>query len=254
MLTCSSVAAGPHSATPPYLGWAISTTAAAVGQTDLQAATNKLRKAMDSGYPPVSAATVTWRATSAPATRTGRGRSGACSNAAAAGTMLNRKVTSLGTKTSAATWQLTVSPPSPDLPPGDLREGERVTTHVGSAYATRVGLSRPARPGITGHLARASSAGPPSPLPSGVDVGGDQDQDERAGRVGYQVATGSGTTSGTWTGARPPLVWVLRDHGGIGAAAVDAATLPALTLTGSSSWVGALQSGQRARCRRSPRG
>ena len=30
-------------------------------------------------------------------------------NAAAAGTMLNRKVTSLGTKTSAATWQLTVS-------------------------------------------------------------------------------------------------------------------------------------------------
>lgn len=92
-----------------YLGVGDSTTAAAVGQTDLQAATNKLRKAMDSGYPQVSAATVTWRATFGTSDANWAWQEWGVFNAAAAGTMLNRKVTSLGTKTSAATWQLTVS-------------------------------------------------------------------------------------------------------------------------------------------------
>ena len=92
-----------------YLGVGDSATAAAVGQTDLQAATNKLRKAMDSGYPQVSAATVTWRATFGTSDANWAWQEWGVFNAAAAGTMLNRKVTSLGTKTSAATWQLTVS-------------------------------------------------------------------------------------------------------------------------------------------------
>lgn len=92
-----------------YLGVGDSTTAAAVGQTDLQAATNKKRKAMDSGYPQVSAATVTWRATFGTSDANWAWQEWGVFNASAAGTMLNRKVTSLGTKTSAATWQLTVS-------------------------------------------------------------------------------------------------------------------------------------------------
>jgi len=92
-----------------YLGVGDSTTAAAVGQTDLQAATNKLRKAMDAGYPQVSAGTVTWRATFGTSDANWAWQEWGVFNAAAAGTMLNRKVTSLGTKTSAATWQLTVT-------------------------------------------------------------------------------------------------------------------------------------------------
>lgn len=92
-----------------YLGVGDSTTAAAVGQTDLQAATNKLRKAMDAGYPWTYEGTVTWRATFGTSDANWAWQEWGVFNAAAAGTMLNRKVTSLGTKTSAATWQLTVS-------------------------------------------------------------------------------------------------------------------------------------------------
>ena len=92
-----------------YLGVGDSTTAAAVGQTDLQAATNKLRKAMDAGYPQVAAGTVIWRATFGTSDANWAWQEWGVFNAAAAGTMLNRKVTSLGTKTSAATWQLTVT-------------------------------------------------------------------------------------------------------------------------------------------------
>ena len=86
-----------------------STTAAAVGQTDLQAATNKLRKAMDAGFPWVWEGTVTWQATFGTSDANWAWQEWGVFNAAAAGTMLNRKVTSLGTKTSAATWQLTVT-------------------------------------------------------------------------------------------------------------------------------------------------
>jgi hypothetical protein len=46
-----------------YLGIGDSTTAAAIGQTDLQAASNKVRQAMDSTYPQVSGNVVTFRAT-----------------------------------------------------------------------------------------------------------------------------------------------------------------------------------------------
>lgn len=92
-----------------YLGIGDSTTAAAAGQTDLQAATNKVRQAMDATYPQRSGQTVTWRATFG----TGAGnfsiQEQAIFNAAAAGTMLNRRVSDLGTKTSATTLQLTMT-------------------------------------------------------------------------------------------------------------------------------------------------
>jgi hypothetical protein len=92
-----------------YLGIGDSTTAAAIGQTDLQAASNKVRQAMDSTYPQVSGNVVTFRATFP----TGAGnfsiQEQGTFNASVAGTMLNRKVSDLGTKTSASTLQLTMT-------------------------------------------------------------------------------------------------------------------------------------------------
>lgn len=92
-----------------YIGIGDSSTAAAASQTDLQAASNKVRKAMDATYPSRSGQTMTWRCTFA----TGEGNFAIAEagifNAAAAGTMLNRVVQSLGTKTSATTLQLTMT-------------------------------------------------------------------------------------------------------------------------------------------------
>jgi len=92
-----------------YLGVGDSTTAAAIGQTDLQAATNKFRKAMDATYPQVASNVVTFRATFATGEANFSIQEQATFNASSSGTMLNRKVTDLGTKTSASTLQLTMT-------------------------------------------------------------------------------------------------------------------------------------------------
>lgn len=91
------------------LGVGDSTTAAAVGQTDLQAATNKLRKAMDATYPQVSTNTVTFRATFGSSEANFAWQEWATFNAGSGGDMLNRKVESLGSKSSGSTWTLTVT-------------------------------------------------------------------------------------------------------------------------------------------------
>lgn len=91
-----------------YIGVGDSTTAFAAGQTDLQAATNKLRKAMDATYPSGASNVITWRSTFATGDANWAWQEWGVFNAAAAGTMLNRKVESLGTKTSTQTWQFTV--------------------------------------------------------------------------------------------------------------------------------------------------
>lgn len=95
-----------------YLGVGDSTTAFAVTQTDLQAATNKLRKAMDATYPtspPSPSNRITARATFATTDANFAWQEWALFNASSAGTMLSRAVQSLGTKTSAASWQFTVT-------------------------------------------------------------------------------------------------------------------------------------------------
>lgn len=99
-----------------FIGVGDSTTAAADTQTDLQATTNKLRKAMDATYPlhtdstgTVGSKTITYRSTFATGDANFAWEEWGIFNAAAAGRMLNRKVVSLGTKTSAATWQFTVT-------------------------------------------------------------------------------------------------------------------------------------------------
>lgn len=95
-----------------YLGVGDSSTPAADTQTGLQAATNKLYKAMDTDYPIVGAAAdkkVTFRATfgSADANYEWNEWTVASGNSDAADN-LNRKVASLGTKSSGSSWQLTV--------------------------------------------------------------------------------------------------------------------------------------------------
>ena len=100
-----------------YLGVGDSTTAAAIGQTDLQAATNKLRKAMDATYPSHTdgtgsgAATVTFRATFGSSDANFAWQEWIVANSPTAGTgrALNRKVESLGTKASGTTWVFTVT-------------------------------------------------------------------------------------------------------------------------------------------------
>jgi hypothetical protein len=92
-----------------YLGVGDSTTAASASQTDLQAASNKLRKAMDATYPSRSSQTLTFRCTYASGDANFSIQEQAVFNASSSGTMLNRKVTDLGTKTSASTLQLTLT-------------------------------------------------------------------------------------------------------------------------------------------------
>lgn len=90
-----------------YIGVGDSTTAFAAGQTDLQAATNKMRKAQDATYPTGGANVLTFRSTFATGDANWAWQEWGIFNAASGGTMLSRKVESLGTKTNTQTWQFT---------------------------------------------------------------------------------------------------------------------------------------------------
>jgi hypothetical protein len=98
------------------IGVGDSTTAAADTQNDLQAATNKLRKGMEATYPThadgtgAGADTITFRSSFATGDANFAWQEWAVFNSvtAATGRMLNRKVESLGTK-SSGTWTLTVT-------------------------------------------------------------------------------------------------------------------------------------------------
>lgn len=91
------------------LGVGDSTTAFAATQTDLQAATNKLRKAMEATYPTRATNVLTFRSLFATGDANFAWQEWGVFNAASAGTMMSRKVESLGTKTSAQSWQLTTT-------------------------------------------------------------------------------------------------------------------------------------------------
>ncbi len=98
-----------------YLGVGDSTTAEAATQTDLQAATNKQRKAMDATFPTHTdgtssgSATITFKSTFATTDANFHWQEWGTFNGSSGGRMLNRKVTDLGTKTSAAAWAFTVT-------------------------------------------------------------------------------------------------------------------------------------------------
>lgn len=92
-----------------HLGVGDSTAAHAAGQTDLQAATNKLRKAMDATYPSGAANVITFRATFGTGDANWVWNEWGTFTAASGGTMLTRKVEALGTKTNTQTWQFTAT-------------------------------------------------------------------------------------------------------------------------------------------------
>jgi hypothetical protein len=92
-----------------YLGVGDSSTAFSAAHTDLQAASNKIRKGMDSTYPQRSSNVLTFRSTFTTAEANFAWQEWGTFNASSSGTMLQRKVESLGTKTSAQTWQLTAT-------------------------------------------------------------------------------------------------------------------------------------------------
>lgn len=97
------------------IGVGDSTTAAAVTQNDLQAATNKLRKVMNGGFPAhtdgtnTGAQSIQFQSTFGTAEANWAWEESGVFNSsvAATGRMLNRKVTTLGTKTSSSSWQIT---------------------------------------------------------------------------------------------------------------------------------------------------
>ena len=92
-----------------YIGVGDSSAAFAAGQTDLQAVTNKLRKAQDATYPQRSGNVVTLRSTFGTADANWAWAEWGVFNAATGGTMMNRKVDANGTKASGQTWQFTVT-------------------------------------------------------------------------------------------------------------------------------------------------
>lgn len=92
-----------------HLGVGDSSTAFAATQTDLQAATNKLRKAMEATYPTRATNVLTFRSLFGTADANWVWNEWGVFNASTAGTMMSRKVEALGTKTSAQSWQLTTT-------------------------------------------------------------------------------------------------------------------------------------------------
>lgn len=90
-----------------YLAVGDSSTAWATTHTDLQAATNKLRKGMKATYPVTGTKKQTFQSDFLTGEANWVWNEWGIFNAAAAGTMLNRKVENLGTKASG-TWTLTV--------------------------------------------------------------------------------------------------------------------------------------------------
>lgn len=80
-------------------------------QTDLQAATNKLRKGMDASYPTRSNNANTFRSTFGTSDANFEWVEWGVANASSGGVLFNRKVESpsLGTKTSAQSWVLTAT-------------------------------------------------------------------------------------------------------------------------------------------------
>ena len=97
----------PFNATNAHLGVGDGSTVFTAAQTDLQGA-NKLRKALDSGYPVTAPPKITFKATFAPGEANFAWNEWGIFNASNGGVMLNRVVESNGTKQNNQTWVLEV--------------------------------------------------------------------------------------------------------------------------------------------------
>jgi len=98
----------PFNAANAYIGVGDSTDAFDVADTDLQAPTNKVRQGMESTYPSRSTNVLTYRSLFATGAANFAWNEWGIFNAASGGSMMCRKVESLGTKTSAQSWELTI--------------------------------------------------------------------------------------------------------------------------------------------------
>jgi len=97
------IGAGGTSFATSYIGVGDSATAVAIGQTDLQAATNKLRKVCDATFPSRSGQVVTWEATFLTSEANWQWNEMAVFNAASGATMFARGLPSSPiTKTAGA--------------------------------------------------------------------------------------------------------------------------------------------------------
>lgn len=92
--------------TNAQIGVGDSTTAESASQTDLQAATNKTWVAMNATYPSRASQTLSWQSDHTASNYAWQ--EVAVRNGATAANLLNRKVTSLGTKTTG-TWTITLT-------------------------------------------------------------------------------------------------------------------------------------------------
>jgi hypothetical protein len=95
--------------TNAHLAVGDSNTAFSAAQTDLQAASNKTRKAMESGYPQRSSSQLIFRSLYGTSDANYAWAEHGIFNAPTGGIMWSRKVESLGTKTNTQSWQLTVT-------------------------------------------------------------------------------------------------------------------------------------------------
>jgi hypothetical protein len=94
-----------------HLGVGDSATAFAKAQTDLQAGPNKFRRPMEASFPDVPSAVniITFRSLFSTGEANFAWEEWGIFNILSGGTMLSRKVESLGTKTAAQSFQLTVT-------------------------------------------------------------------------------------------------------------------------------------------------
>lgn len=97
-----------YAAANAYIGVGDSSTAFAKAQTDLQGS-SKLRAAMVATYPLQSTNVLTFRSLYGTSDANFAWNEWGIFNASTSGTMLSRKVESLGTKTSAQSWQITAT-------------------------------------------------------------------------------------------------------------------------------------------------
>jgi hypothetical protein len=91
-----------------YIGVGNGTTAFANTQTDLQG-TSKVRSAVDDGYPTVSGAAITYRATFSESQANFAWQEWGIFNASTGGDMLNRVVENNSTKLNTQVWVLEVT-------------------------------------------------------------------------------------------------------------------------------------------------
>ena len=90
-----------------YIGVGDSTDAFDATETDLQASSNKVRKAMEASYPQRDGAELTFRSLFGTSDANFDWEEWGVFNASTSGVMLNRKVENLGTKADTQSWQIT---------------------------------------------------------------------------------------------------------------------------------------------------